>query len=173
MLRPSVFKTDALNRTLPRPRLAGRHKKWQAGQDLNLQPVDLEATALPIELPAFAPLILPHEGDFGKSQLESTCSHLGKGILGGSRLAEQPKAFVKRVQATRRPVCLRPGRRHAGFATLRVVRAAVDRVDPPERPQWYWAARFLRGGLGASGLALVGLTKGGASERCCSRLVMR
>ncbi len=67
LLRPSVFKTDALNRTLPRPRLAGRHKNWQAGQDLNLQPVDLEATALPIELPAFAPYILPYQRDFGKS----------------------------------------------------------------------------------------------------------
>ncbi len=67
LLRPSVFKTDALNRTLPRPRLAGRHKNWQAGQDLNLQPVDLEATALPIELPAFATYILPYQRDFGKS----------------------------------------------------------------------------------------------------------
>lgn len=34
---------------------------------MNLQPVDLEATALPIELPAFAPYILPYPANFGKS----------------------------------------------------------------------------------------------------------
>ena len=33
---------------------------WQAGQESNLQPADLEAAALPIELPAFTPEIIPH-----------------------------------------------------------------------------------------------------------------
>ena len=53
--RLDVFKTSALNRSATPPGVPALRAMWQAGQESNLQPADLEAAALPIELPAFTP----------------------------------------------------------------------------------------------------------------------
>lgn len=57
-LAPGCFQDNCL-KPLGHLSTAALGRPWQAGQESNLQPADLEAAALPIELPAFSPITIP------------------------------------------------------------------------------------------------------------------